>query len=104
MFDTNGTFADILARYEAAKADVDVNFMPDLNDTNAAIYDDLQAVFDKKVMICHEAAVAVAKIPTASLQELLVKVRVMAENELDLTPGREGDAYVEILADLEALA
>ncbi len=104
MIETNGTFAKTLAQYEAAKADVQANLMPDLNDTNAAIYDDLQDAFDTKVMICHQAAIAVAKTPAASLQELIVKVRIMAEEELDLTPRREGVAYVEILADLEAMS
>jgi hypothetical protein len=103
MFKTTGTFAEMLAQYEATKADMNANELPDWVTGGSEVCDALQTVYDGKVMFHHQAALALVEAPATSLDELLVKVRFMNEYQMDMTPSREGKAYVEILADLERL-
>jgi hypothetical protein len=106
MFKSTGTFAEMLAQYEAARLDVEVSFSlifeGDDND-NAEIADAVQEAFNAKVALWHEVATALANTPATNLEEMLAKVRFMHEFEWHLKPENEGKAYVEILADLERL-
>jgi hypothetical protein len=106
MFKTEGTFADMMAQYEAANLDMRVSQVlleDENNDLDRNIYDAIQEVFDAKVSFCHQLALVLVKAPASSLAELRAKVRFMKAYQMDLTPSREGNAYDEILADLERL-